>query len=189
VAGIFLMIGNEHPYLRSPDRKLASMQRILAVASLICIGLGVSYQANASSFSRSLDRWEPQTVMLLICGIVLYSICVILEYRFLAKLAGRLLDRFMVEHCMIAGIGACVSNILVLGVVPIVAASETLPKNLLLFATLVCLLVLWLLFLIWTSFMNVYCAVRFARLATQAAQRWRSQKSAANLSSQTPKTR
>lgn len=180
LAATFLLTRREHPHLPSPDHKRVFIQRNLATASLICITGAAGYQDYLFNIRRGLGfmgltrmNWDISTQTLLILGWLLYCVCVVLEYRYLAKLAGRLLDNFMTEKCRIAGIGAAVSSVLVIGVMPIIVDWFAIPQNQLLFALILGVIVLWILFLVWTGFMNVYCAIRFTQQSKFAAARWR----------------
>lgn len=185
VAGALLVTRREHPHLPSPDRRMGQLQRVLAMASLLCLIGGVFHQTHLpqSAAWRIViipgivvwsggGFWHLPALMLFLVSWLLYSACVIVEYRFLARLAGRLLDRFMIEHCTIAGIGAAISGVLVLGIVrPIVGRS--FPVSQAAFLAISALVVVWGLFLVWTGFMNVYCASRFLKLCWIADERWR----------------
>jgi hypothetical protein len=180
VVGIYLLTRREHPYLPPPDRKAASRPRRLAIASLLCIAAAFCDETIWRSIGRpngfrgrwSLD-WHRPAIFLLVLGWLIYCLCTEVEYRFLAKLAGRLLDRFMTEHCKIAGLGAGVSSVLVLWVARSIFDMFSIPTSQSAFAATAAVIVLWLLFLVWTGFMNIYCAIRFTQQSWIAAERWR----------------
>jgi hypothetical protein len=185
VAGIFLLTLREHPHLPSPDRRSARWLRLLAVSSLFCLALGIVHQLHfprSGSWRLTIipgliewsggGWWHIPTLILFLSAWLAYSACVIIEYRFLARLAGRLLDRFMVEHCQIAGVGAAISGTLaVLIVRPIVG--HGLPQTEAGWLAMCTTLIAWGLFVVWTGFMNVYCGLRFLKLSWIAQERWK----------------
>jgi hypothetical protein len=178
VIGTFQLTQREHPYLRSSNRDKILAQRLLASASFACFAAGIGVQIHYILLPRSGSGilsiavgWSGTAVSFLVFGWLLYCACVVIEYFFLAKLAARLLDGFMAEHCRIAGIGAAITSLLAV----IIAPMNDFPGDLLLYIVLVAAIVLWMLFVIWTAFMNLYCAIRFRQQSRLAAERWRRQ--------------
>jgi hypothetical protein len=85
----------------------------------------------------------------------------------------------MDEHCRIAGIGAGASNLLALWL------TRNIDRWWRTFVqpwsawTWFGVMLVWLLFLVWSAFMNGYCAFCFLQQSWIADQRWREQKSEA----------
>lgn len=184
--GTYLITRREHPYLQAKDQRRAMAQRTLALAVLSCIAAGLLYRIyfpRAWPWSINLGftvigstgYWSWPTVMFLVGGWLVYCISVVVEYRFLAGLAGRLLDKFMIEHCIIAGIGAGITSALMLFVTrDLFRSIFAMPVARTIFFLAIC--VFWLLFAIWTGFMNVYCAGRFIEQSWMASERWKLRK-------------
>jgi hypothetical protein len=180
--GIFLLTFNEHPFLRSPSRGPASWLRLLASASLLLVIAGVCeqrFRLLPPGLGGVGTGYLTMGGALLIFGWICYCACVVLELYFLAQLAGRLLDDFMDEHCRIAGIGAGASNLLALWL------TRNIDRWWRTFVqpwsawTWFGVMLVWLLFLVWSAFMNGYCAFCFLQQSWIADQRWREQKSEA----------
>jgi hypothetical protein len=179
VVATFLLTRREHPQAPSPDRTRVFVQRVFAVTSAICIGVGIYHQSLFLPITSwrllgwsGAGFWHLPAVLLLLSGWLLHCACVVMEYRFLAKLAARLRDRFMVEQCKIAGLGAGASGVLILFLMPGLFNLMAMFDNVLTFAVLV----VAALFLVWTSFLNVYCAARFTQQFWLANERSRRRK-------------
>jgi hypothetical protein len=117
--------------------------------------------------------FHPLTLELALGAWLVFALLIVMEYQFLARLAARLLDRFMTEHCKIAGIGAAVGGIVVLCIVRTLARFGFPLSGPRMWAV-IGVVVLWQLFVIWAAFMNGYCALRFLQQAWVAERNWRS---------------
>jgi hypothetical protein len=181
LAGILALTRPENPFLKTREHSLVRWQRGLAIAMVLCCALAFAHQQYLGRNGRGLSglfywaggRFHAATLELSLCAWLMFSICIALEYRFLARLAGRLLDKFMTEHCRIAGIGAAAGGIAVVPIVQMLAR-DRVPSTVAGIWIVVILLVLWQLFVIWAALMNGYCAIRFLQQAWIAERNWRS---------------
>ena len=119
--GIFLLTRKEHPFVLRPDRKIIAFQLAFSWAGCLCTETGVGLQQYPI---KNIGGWlwrhadACATILILVgwlawCGGVSYS-----NLGILARLAARLIDNFMTEHCIIAGIGAAATNVLFVFAVP-----------------------------------------------------------------------
>ncbi len=188
--GVYCLTLREHPFLRPTYHEFAGLRRACAMLAFACVVGGLMHQKWAPRQLTLLGfNWRAfshnDAITLWLAGWLFFCVSTILEYHFLGRLAGRLLDRFMTEHCRIAGIGAGASGIVIPFWIRGVAnpVAWTRGRSSLVFVLLV-VIVCWLLFVIWTGFMNLYCAVRFMQQSWLAQEHWRLQQ--VNLAAVSP---
>jgi hypothetical protein len=176
-SGIFLLTSNEYPYHQKMDRKDARKLRKLSIFSQIFLAAGICYQTVISInmlwpiwlLAPGLPvEWSWVTIGLLLVGWLLHCWCVASEFMYLEKLARRLGSPFIARHCVIAGLGAAGSSVLLLRDMQIVVEPWPWATLLTAYGALVAL---WFLFLIWTSLLNLDFALRFMQQARLAKQR------------------
>jgi hypothetical protein len=177
--GIWCLTRREHPFLRPTYNERPGLRRVLAFILLICIAGGVFYQSHYR-FAFGDRRWFlidwsgssfylDDAITLWVAGWLLFCLSTVVEYHFLARLAPRLLDRFMTEHCRIAGFGAGLTGLVIPFWISRIVRTNWIRSTSdiwMLLGVMVC----WLLFVIWTGFMNMYCAVRFLQQSWLAAE-------------------
>jgi hypothetical protein len=129
--------------------------------------------------------YHDDAITLWIAGWLLFCVSTVVEYHFLARLAARLLDKFMTEHCRIAGLGAGLTGLVIPFWIRWIVRTYWLSSTSeiwILLGVMVC----WLLFVIWTGFMNLYCAVRFLQQSWLAAEAQRQRQLQAKPGSTVP---
>lgn len=181
IIGTWLLTLQEHPFLKSPERKGVRKQRGRAILSVALLGIGMlietdyipSLPPGRYALTTLFGYWRIEAVIAWMLAWVFFCFGTMYEYRFLATLAGRLLDRFMTEHCKIAGIGAACSGIAMLFCAPAIIGAWDALSSFPYFVVAVSIIVIWMLFVLWTGFMNLYCAIRFTGQAWRAENRWR----------------
>jgi len=192
VAGIDLLTQQEHPYLKSPDRKMARRQRILALLSFALLLAALwddQWGPNTRPWELHLlgldfsgsGHWKWPMILLTLGAWLTYCVGLVLEFRFLGQLATRVLDRPMREHARIVGVGAAVTNgLAILGVSSVMRASWVWATSKWQLYAICALVVVWMLFVIWAGIVNLYCALRFIEQSWIAQERWRSQAAIVN---------
>lgn len=174
-AGAFLVTAPEFPRVQTYKRKNAVRLRKLAAASLACLVGGICYQVIGTARApRPLGlmgspsvQWYWPALSLFLVGWVFYCCCLFVEFRLFAELAKRMGDHLLARFCALAGIGATSSSVLLLfGAKSIVEQWSTFG----IFAV-GGLMVVWLLFLLWTGFLNLDFAVRLWEQTSLAKER------------------
>jgi succinate dehydrogenase hydrophobic anchor subunit len=178
VAGVFALTRAEHPYLLTPAQSRVRRQRWLAVAMLLCVATAMLHQRYAGrggsgilGIFQDAGYFHPLALELALGAWLIFALLIVMEYQLLARLASRLLDRFMTEHCRIAGAGAAVGGIVMLCVVRTLAV-HGLPSSIAGMWAVAAVIIPWQLFVIWAAFMNGYCAMRFLQQAWIAERNW-----------------
>lgn len=180
IAGVWLLTQPEHPHIRSVGGLRRKIQCVAAIVIFVLTVVGIWLQADwrASAMRRAMlgsfldTDWHGGALAAWMFAWLLLGTMTVVEYRFLASLAGRLLDRFMTEHCKIAGIGACVAGMLIMPFAPAVMIDSSFVVSPVAYVVFLLFSVAWLLFVSWCGFMNVYSAVRFTKQSWRAQKRW-----------------
>lgn len=178
--GVWLFTTPEHPHLRSVGATRARFQRFASIVILVLVAAGIWFQMNWRSIPVAatvrvpgyLAGWRPASLAAWVGAWLVFAMGTGFEYRFLAILAGRLLDRFMTEHCRIAGVGASVTSVLIIPVAPAIIRNRHIVGSDLIFMAVLIISIVWMLFIVWTGFMNLYCAARFLAQSWRAEKRW-----------------
>lgn len=178
--GIWLFTTPEHPHLRSVGGSRALFQRFASILILILVGAGIWLQMNWRSIPMMATMrgagyfagWQSVSLIAWVMAWLVFAVGTAFEYAFLAILAGRLLDRFMTEHCRIAGLGAGITSVLIIPIAPAIIRNRYIVDSSFMFVAVLLVSVAWMLFVVWTGVMNLYCAARFLAQSWRAQKRW-----------------
>lgn len=178
--GVWLFTTPEHPHLRSVGATRARFQRFASILILVLVAAGIWLQMNGRPVPMTaafrlpgyLGGWQPESLAAWVVAWLVFAVGTGFEYRFLAILAARLLDRFMTEHCRIAGLGAAITSVLIIPVAPAIIRNRHIVGSDVLFMAVLIISIMWMLFIVWTGLMNLYCAARFLAQSWRAQERW-----------------
>jgi hypothetical protein len=157
--GVFLLTSRERRYAPPPSGRL----RPVAFAGTLCLAAGVAYQVVGTlTAPRPLGlmggvsvEWYWPALILLAGGWVVHSLGVLLEFRFLSRLARRMGDRVLARSCAAAGTAAAAGGLaLTFGANAVVGQWEPLG-----IITKVVIAV-WFAALFWTGMIHLDVAVR-----------------------------
>ncbi len=102
---------------------------------------------------------------------ILLAPCCLLTFLYLRRLALRVLDPGLAEHCAIVGCGSATTIILILG---FIAGQDHLQGPSIWSLVLVgAILVTALLFVIWSTFLLIFFAINFRRAHREALRSWK----------------
>ncbi|MFI5337933.1 MAG: hypothetical protein ACHQ5A_14180 [Opitutales bacterium] len=173
LAGSWLLTRRENPHAAAePSRGLHRALRLCSLAPMVAALLflyAMGYEAHLRFLPRS---WELRRFLEQLSGWIacLYAACPPMQFILLRRLAARVLNRRLLEHTRIAGIGFPAGVVLLI-LLPLLGDSLD-PHNIAGFTAMLCICVFIGLFWLWSLYAFGMSARAFARAAREARDEW-----------------
>ena len=161
---LVLLTGRENRFERRLPGNRGRVLVRLSVANDVWIGLCIAKLATSTG-------WTPQQLWEygLAAGMGAFAVVWALTFAHLRRLARRVLDRSLAEHCLIVGIGLPLA---VAGPFALAWLGTGITEGPVGFATVLGVAVALLLFVIWSVYLLAWFAVAFGRAAKTARATW-----------------